>query len=102
MAVRLMARTKRLARLIRDDAMRQKELGASGNKRLRRRIGELRASSTEDALMACPGKWHRVPYDWPGCLAGTVTGDARIIVELREIGGEPAWLVLEIGHAYVH
>lgn len=102
MAARLVARAKRLERLISDDAMRQKELGASGNKRLKLRIGELRASATEDALMACPGHWHRLSHDWPGCLAGKVTGDARIIVELREIEGEPAWLILEIGHAYEH
>lgn len=82
--------------------MRQKELGPAGRKRLELRIAELRASPTEELLMAGLGRWHPVPHDWPGCLSGRVTGDARIIVELCEVEGEPAWLIWAIGHAYEH
>lgn len=102
MAVALQAANKRIQGLISNDAMRQKELGVSGNKRLKRRLAELRATPTEELLVAGPGKWHPVSHDWPGCLSGTVTGDARIIVELCVVEGAVTWLIREIGHAYNH
>ncbi|QGF22414.1 hypothetical protein Rai3103_00495 [Raineyella fluvialis] len=92
---------KRLERLANDDAARTKQLGAQAARRLLLRINELKSCSSEAELRAGPGNWHPVLHDWPGCLAGRVSGDFRIIVELMN-DGEPYWLIKEIGHAYEH
>lgn len=73
-----------------------RELGLAEAKGLAKRIKELEAATSSDELLAGTGGWHRLSYDFSGCLSGKVSKGCRVVVEPIN-GGAGGFEVLAIG-----
>jgi plasmid maintenance system killer protein len=71
---------RELQRLVADDSLMRRHLGASQTRKLKARIHALHSVDCAADLFPLPGRWHQLTADWAGHLSGDLDHPRRLIV----------------------
>lgn len=75
----------------------RRKFGVEGERKLRRRVNEIRSARDVRDIFEGPGRWHQLKGDRQGEVAADVTGSVRIIVRFDEA---TTALVVSVGNEY--